>query len=225
MSFLRNIKNAHPSWKPFLNAEFQKEYFIRLENKILNSSNFFPPAELIYQSFSYSSPDNTKVLILGQDPYPGKNQANGLSFSVNKNQKIPPSLRNIFTELHTDLNVIPPIHGELEHWAKQGVLLLNASLTVDAGNAGSHLKYGWETFTDHTIQYVNQNSKACVFILWGKFAQKKESLIDNNKHLILKSSHPSPLGAYRSFFGSAPFSKTNHFLKENSLSEIDWNLY
>ena len=175
-------------------------------------------------SFKLSSFSNTRVVIIGQDPYHKKGQANGLAFSVAKGKKIPPSLQNIFKELNSDLNIKATKNGDLSCWAKQGVLLLNTSLTVRANHAGSHQKKGWEQFTDKVITTISEQKKGVIFILWGRFAQKKLKLIDTNKHFILKSSHPSPLSAYRGFFGCKHFSSCNRILQKQGKSEIKWKL-
>ena len=185
----------------------------------------YPPSSLIFNALNTTPLANVKVVILGQDPYHGPNQAHGLSFSVQKGVAIPPSLRNIFHELNTDLGVVKPIHGDLTRWAEQGVLLLNAVLTVEAGQPTSHQKRGWEDFTDHVIDVLNQQCEHVVFILWGAYAQRKGQRIDPNKHLILKAAHPSPLAANRGgFFGCKVFSKTNNYLKQNGIEPINWQL-
>ena len=185
----------------------------------------YPPSSLIFNALNTTPLANVKVVILGQDPYHGPNQAHGLSFSVQKGVAIPPSLRNIFHELNTDLGVVKPIHGDLTRWAEQGVLLLNAVLTVEAGQPTSHQKRGWEDFTDHVIDVLNQQCEHVVFILWGAYAQRKGQRIDQNKHLVLKAAHPSPLAANRGgFFGCKVFSKSNNYLKQNGIEPIDWQL-
>ena len=185
----------------------------------------YPPSSLIFNALNTTPLANVKVVILGQDPYHGPNQAHGLSFSVQKGVAIPPSLRNIFHELNTDLGVVKPIHGDLTRWAEQGVLLLNAVLTVEAGQPTSHQKRGWEEFTDHVIDVLNEQRDHVVFILWGAYAQRKGQRIDQNKHLVLKAAHPSPLAANRGgFFGCKVFSKSNNYLKQHGIEPIDWQL-
>ncbi|QXR20463.1 uracil-DNA glycosylase [Acinetobacter variabilis] len=185
----------------------------------------YPPNHLIFNALNTTPLDRVKVVIIGQDPYHGPNQAHGLSFSVQKGVALPPSLRNIFHELHNDLGVKIPKHGDLTHWAEQGVLLLNAVLTVEAAQPTSHQKRGWEEFTDHIIDVLNEQREHIVFILWGAYAQRKGQRIDQNKHLILKAAHPSPLSANRGgFFGCKVFSKTNNYLKQHGIEPIDWQL-
>ncbi len=186
------------------------------------SINFSLPSNLFLNAFNKCSFENTKVIILGQDPYHGIEQANGLSFSVNDGVKLPPSLRNIYKEYYTDLGIEPPLSGNLEPWANQGVLLLNATLTVRQKQPNSHQNKGWEQFTDAVIQHLSDKKENLVFILWGAYAQKKGLIIDTEKHYIIKSAHPSPFSSYRGFFGSKPFSKTNDFLKKTNLDTIDW---
>lgn len=214
-------------WKIYLNSEFEKDYYKRLRailKKEYETKTVYPAMENIFNALHLTSFENTKVVILGQDPYHQKGQAHGLSFSVNKGIKIPPSLLNIYKELQTDLGLYIPNNGFLEKWAKQGVLLLNSTLTVVESNANSHQNIGWSIFTDKVISSLNEKTSPVVFILWGNNAISKEKLITNKKHLILKSFHPSPLSASRGFFGSKPFSKTNEFLKLNGLKEIDWQI-
>ncbi|WP_313483885.1 uracil-DNA glycosylase [Acinetobacter variabilis] len=185
----------------------------------------YPPNHLIFNALNTTPLDRVKVVIIGQDPYHGPNQAHGLSFSVQKGVALPPSLRNIFHELHNDLGVKIPKHGDLTHWAEQGVLLLNAVLTVEAAQPTSHQKRGWEEFTDHIIDVLNEQREHIVFILWGAYAQRKGQRIDQNKHMILKAAHPSPLSANRGgFFGCKVFSKTNNYLKQHGIEPIDWQL-
>jgi len=212
------------SWKNKLKEEFSKDYFINLTSllKIENQRGIvFPPENLIFSAFNNCSFENIKVVLIGQDPYHGEGQANGLSFSVNKNVKIPPSLKNIFKELNSDLKIEIPEHGDLENWSKQGVFLLNACLTVRKGEAASHKFLNWERFSDAVIKLISDEKENVVFLLWGNFAQKKEALIDASKHLILKAAHPSPL-ARGAFFGSKPFSKTNDYLASKGIKEIVW---
>lgn len=213
------------SWKESLKDEFDKEYFVNLTNFVrleYQTKLIFPPAKLIFNAFEHTPFNKVKVVILGQDPYHNIGQAHGLAFSVNEGIQQPPSLVNIFKEIETDLNIPRPISGNLIRWANQGVLLLNATLTVEAHKAGSHQKKGWEIFTDATIRKLSEERTDLVFLLWGAYAQKKEELIDNNKHLILKTVHPSPLSAHRGFFGCKHFSKTNEFLKSKNIDPILW---
>jgi len=216
------------TWKKVLYNEFQKDYFIKLkqflEDEKSKNKKIYPPGNLIFNAFEKTPFNKVKVVILGQDPYHGFGQAHGLCFSVPDGMKIPPSLRNIYKELNTDVDFVIPKSGNLEKWANQGVLLINATLTVRDSEAGSHQKKGWEAFTDNVIKTVSDEKENIVFILWGNYAQSKESLIDNNKHLIIKSVHPSPLSASRGFFGSKPFSKTNSYLQDKGFDRIDWNL-
>ncbi|HEY4543933.1 MAG TPA: uracil-DNA glycosylase, partial [Tissierellaceae bacterium] len=184
----------------------------------------YPDYTDLFNALNYTPYENVKVVILGQDPYHGKDQANGLAFSVKEGIKIPPSLRNIFKELNSDLGYKIPLNGDLKKWAKEGVLLLNTSLTVIEAKANSHRNKGWEIFTDEIIKIVNKKETPVVFILWGNNAIEKEKFIDSSKHLILKAPHPSPLSSYRGFFDSKPFSKTNEFLIKNNLKQIDWDL-
>lgn len=212
------------SWKPFLENEFKKEYMKELlsfiETERAAGKNIFPESKFIFEAFRLTPLDQVKVVILGQDPYHGKGQAHGLSFSVQKGVKTPPSLVNIFKELKSDLGIDPPSHGHLESWAKQGVLLLNNVLTVEEGRPASHHKKGWEKFTDKVIEVLNEERKDLVFILWGSPAQAKASRVNETKHLVIKSVHPSPLSVYRGFNGSKPFSKANAYLK----SKVDWRI-
>ena len=214
-------------WEPLLNEEFSKPYFIELERFLqqeYRQYNVYPAAENIYNAFHYTPFAEVKVVILGQDPYHGPNQAHGLSFSVQPEVKIPPSLRNMYKELQQDLGCQIPNHGYLVEWAKQGVLLLNTVLTVREGEANSHRRKGWETFTDQVIHLLNKREQPIVFILWGKPAQSKIPYIDANRHAILTSVHPSPLSATRGFFGSKPFSKANACLQKWGMKEIDWQI-
>jgi len=212
-------------WESFLKPEFSKDYFLKLIEFIkteYSSHIIYPPGSKIFSAFYHCQFKDLKVVIIGQDPYHGLNQANGLAFSVNPNQAIPPSLKNIFSEIKTDLDKPVPQNGNLERWADQGVLLLNATLTVRASSPGSHQNKGWEEFTDAVIKVVNENKEHVVFMLWGAYAQKKGMMIDTTKHLVLTSSHPSPFSVYKGFFGSKQFSKTNEYLQAHSLKEIDW---
>ncbi|MCD4735773.1 MAG: uracil-DNA glycosylase [Bacteroidales bacterium] len=215
------------SWKHILYNEFKSEYFIELKKFLISEKQkniIYPPGSEIFAAFDLTPFNSVKVVILGQDPYHGKNQANGLCFSVSDGIRKPPSLQNIFKELHSDLRYPIPESGNLEKWAREGVLLINATLTVRAGNPGSHQNRGWETFTDATIKAVSDHKENIVFILWGKFAQDKEILIDTDKHKIIRSPHPSPFSADRGFFGSQPFSRANNYLIENGSSAIEWKL-
>jgi len=217
----------HNDWADYLNAEFTKPYYLQLREFLkeeYRNKNIFPPMHDIFNALHYTSYTDTKVVIIGQDPYHGRGQAHGLSFSVRPDTPIPPSLQNIFKELHDDLGAQIPKHGFLLHWAKEGVLLLNAILTVEEGKANSHKGKGWEQFTNQVIATLNARELPVVFILWGKNAQEKERLITNKQHLIIKSVHPSPLSAYNGFFGSKPFSQTNKFLETKGLKPIDWQL-
>lgn len=214
-------------WDILLKYEFHKDYYLHLRKFLTNEySNYtvYPNMNDIFNAFKYTAYKDIKVVILGQDPYHNVNQAHGLCFSVQKGVKIPPSLINIYKELHTDLNCNIPEHGNLTKWAKQGVFMLNTVLTVREHEANSHKNKGWETFTDYVISLINQKNEPVVFLLWGKPAQSKISLITNPKHLILKAPHPSPLSAYQGFFGCEHFSKTNKFLIENNLKPIDWQI-
>jgi uracil-DNA glycosylase len=218
--------NIASSWEGILQNEFDKPYFEELVNFVKNeykTQKVYPPGKLMFNAFDHCTLDNTKVVILGQDPYHGINQANGLSFSVNDGVGIPPSLRNIFKEINEDLGKSIPKSGNLERWAKQGVLLLNATLTVRANEAGSHQKVGWERFTDEVIRLISEKKTNVVFLLWGAYAQKKAELINPTKHFILKSKHPSPMAAMGGgWFGNKHFSQTNNYLKAKNLTEIDW---
>jgi uracil-DNA glycosylase len=214
------------SWKPLLITEFSAAYFNDLKKFLIEEKKRFtvyPPGKQIFAAFNLTHFKKVKVVIIGQDPYHGPGQANGLCFSVSPGITPPPSLKNIFKELHSDLGIPVPYSGNLEPWAKQGVLLLNATLTVRANTPGSHQKKGWETFTDAVIKKISDNKKGIVFLLWGNFAQTKESLIDTNKHFILKAAHPSPL-ARGAFFGCKHFSKTNRILEHQGIAPIDWKI-
>ncbi len=214
-----------PSWKERLQSEFEKDYFRSLVDFVkteYQQYKVYPPGKLIFSAFDYCNFDDTKVVILGQDPYHGSGQANGLCFSVNDGVTMPPSLKNIFKEIRTDIGQESPTSGNLERWAKQGVLLLNATLTVRAKTPGSHQKKGWEVFTDAVIQCISAQKEGVVFLLWGAYAQKKGAVIDTQKHYVLSSAHPSPFSADRGFFGNGHFSKTNTYLKDKGLKPIDW---
>ena len=213
------------SWKQELSDEWSKDYFVRLTNFVRNeyaTKQIFPPGRQIFAAFNATPFNEVKVVILGQDPYHDVGQANGLCFSVNDGIQFPPSLRNIFQEIHNDIGSPIPQSGDLTRWAKQGVLLLNATLTVEAHKAASHQRQGWEQFTDEVISHLSNHRQNLVFILWGSYAISKRSLIDPNKHLILTSVHPSPLSAYRGFFGNKHFSKANNYLVEHGKTPITW---
>lgn len=214
-------------WLEALSGEFRKPYYKKLYdtvNQEYSTRQIFPPAEDIFNAFSYTPLKKVKVVILGQDPYHNVGQAHGLCFSVKKGVEIPPSLVNIYKELNDDLGCRIPEHGCLTKWAEQGVLMLNTVLTVRAHQANSHRNIGWEEFTDAAIEVLNQQDRPNVFILWGAPAQRKEKMLTNKKHLILKAPHPSPLSAYRGFFGSKPFSQTNQYLTEHGIEPIDWSI-
>ena len=215
------------SWKIILKDEFQKEYFSTLKLFLIEEKKthiIYPQSDAIFNAFNLCPFNALKVVIIGQDPYHGEGQAHGLSFSVPEGIKPPPSLKNIFKELNTDVNFKIPTHGNLSRWAEQGVLLLNATLTVRKKQAGSHQKKGWEKFTDSVIQKVSEEKEGIVFLLWGRFAQDKAKLIDENKHHILTAPHPSPFSAYSGFFGCKHFSKTNNLLKKQSMQSINWQI-
>lgn len=213
------------SWKVALTTEFDKEYFKTLTAFVRNeyqTTTVFPPPKLVFNAFNSCPFEKVSVVILGQDPYHGAGQAHGLSFSVPDGIRTPPSLQNIYKEIATDIGGDIPQHGNLEHWAHQGVLLLNATLTVRASNAGSHQGHGWETFTDSVITTLSEQKEHLVFLLWGNFARSKKSFIDINKHLVLESPHPSPFSAHSGFFGSKHFSKANAYLEENGRKPVHW---
>jgi len=215
-----------PSWKSKLEPEFEKPYFeqlIKFVKEEYQSGTVYPPGKEIFRAFDCADFDQVKVVIIGQDPYHGPGQANGLSFSVSKGIRNPPSLQNIFKELNSDLGVKLPTHGDLTTWADQGILMLNATLTVRAEQAGSHQNKGWETFTDSVIKILSEKREGIIFLLWGRFAQGKEILIDQNKHHILKAAHPSPL-ARGAFFGCKHFSKTNEILEKTGKTPINWSI-
>ena len=218
--------NIHTSWKTHLQDEFSKPYFTELVNFVkleYKTHQCFPPGKEIFAAFDHCTFDNLKVVIIGQDPYHGVNQANGLCFSVNEDVRHPPSLINIFKEIEIDLGIPYPRSGNLERWAQQGILLLNATLTVRAHEAGSHQNKGWEQFTDLVIETISEKKTNVVFLLWGGFAKKKGKLIDAKKHYILTSGHPSPLSANRGYwFGNKHFSKTNYQLETNGLEPVEW---
>jgi uracil-DNA glycosylase len=214
------------SWKKVLQKEFDKKYFedlITFVKSEYQKSTVYPPARFIFNAFDLTPFNKVKVVILGQDPYHGEKQANGLAFSVNDNISTPPSLLNIYKEIESDLGVkTKNKNGNLENWAKQGVLMLNATLTVRANQAGSHQNKGWEELTDAVVRILSEQKENLVFILWGSYAQKKGSVIDENKHLVIKSAHPSPLSAYAGFFNSKPFSQTNSYLIFSGKDPIEW---
>ncbi|TXJ26408.1 MAG: uracil-DNA glycosylase [Chitinophagaceae bacterium] len=216
------------SWKEILKDEFAKPYFqnivLHLKTERQQGKTIYPPGSLIFNAFNTTPIGQVKVVILGQDPYHGPNQAHGLCFSVQAGVPPPPSLVNIFKELHEDLGIRIPNHGNLTQWAKQGVFLLNASLTVRAGEPMSHAKIGWATFTDTVIRKISEERPHVVFLLWGKFAQEKKVLIDESKHCILKAAHPSPLSAHAGFFGCKHFSKANAYLISKGIDPVDWQL-
>ncbi|KAB2953655.1 uracil-DNA glycosylase [Heliorestis acidaminivorans] len=219
MTILKN------DWATLLEEEFQKPYYIQLRQflkKEYDTSTVYPDMYDIFNALHYTPYEETKVVILGQDPYHGPGQAHGLSFSVQPGVPLPPSLQNIYKELQSDMGCPVPPQGTLTRWAQQGVLLLNAVLTVRAGMANSHQGKGWEVFTDQIIRKLNAREKPLVFILWGKNAREKEALITAPQHLIIQSAHPSPLSAYRGFFGSRPFSRTNAFLRSQGMTEVSW---
>ncbi len=214
-------------WLTPLKPEFSKPYYAKLYQKVkeeYNTRRIYPPADDIFNAFSLTPLEKVKAVILGQDPYHGEGQAHGLCFSVKPDVEIPPSLVNIFQELHDDLGCYVPNNGYLEKWARQGVLMLNTVLTVRAHQPNSHRGIGWEEFTDAAIRILDRQDRPMVFILWGRPAQMKKAMLHNPRHLILESPHPSPLSAFRGFFGSRPFSKTNAFLEKNGLEPIDWQI-
>jgi uracil-DNA glycosylase len=213
------------SWKEKLEKEFEKDYFkklIQFVKEEYKTQTIYPPGKEIFRAFDCCSFDDVKVVIIGQDPYHGPGQANGLSFSVRDGVRQPPSLQNIFKEIRNDLKKVIPASGDLERWARQGVLLLNATLTVRASSPGSHQNKGWEAFTDAAIKVISDKKSNVVFLLWGAYAQKKGEVIDRSKHLVLMSAHPSPFSADRGFFGGKHFSKTNEYLRSKGLKEIEW---
>ena len=214
-------------WDNLLKEEMEKEYFTKLINFVneeYKNKTIYPKKSEIFNAFRHTSYKDTKVVILGQDPYHGENEAEGLSFSVKTGIRKPPSLNNIYKELHDDLNIPICENGSLLKWTEEGVLLLNSVLTVEKDKPASHQGLGWEQFTDAVIKKINEKDTPVVFILWGNYARKKKNLITNKKHLVIESAHPSPFSARNGFFGSKPFSKTNDFLRKNNIKEIDWNL-
>lgn len=216
------------SWLKEIGKEFEQPYFLALKQFLAeekqSGQTVYPPGSQVFSALDTTPLDNVKVVILGQDPYHGVGQAHGLCFSVNKDVSVPPSLGNIYKELQSDIGATIPKHGYLMKWAEQGVLLLNATLTVRANQAGSHQNKGWETFTDTIIKMLSDKKENLVFLLWGRYAQNKAALIDSNKHLILKAAHPSPFSAYNGFMGCKHFSKTNEFLESKELRSIDWQI-
>lgn len=214
-------------WNPLLRGELEKPYFKDLQEFVARERrqhNVFPPAPHVFAALHATSPSDVKVVLLGQDPYHGMGQAHGLCFSVQLGTPIPPSLRNIHTELRSDLGITTPVHGNLDAWARAGVLMLNTTLTVREGQPGSHQGQGWETFTDEVIRVVNAGQEAVVFILWGAHARKKKALVTNPLHTVIEGPHPSPLSAHNGFFGSKPFSRTNAALIGAGRDPIDWSL-
>lgn len=221
------IEQLEPSWKTAINEEFTKPYFIQLQNFVADERekhSVYPDEHLVFNALNQTPFDAVSVVILGQDPYHGEGQAHGLSFSVPSGIKPPPSLVNIFKELHSDLGSKTTKNGNLESWAKQGVLLLNATLTVRANEAGSHQRQGWEDFTNAIIRAISIHKKGIIFLLWGKYAQAKTELIDDSKHFILKAAHPSPLSAYNGFWGCKHFSQTNQLLQQQGKPTINWSI-
>lgn len=219
-----NIPN---DWLDQLEEEFQKEYFQSLKKFLLEEQNkhvTYPPNKEIFAAFNNTPFNSVKVVIIGQDPYHGPEQANGLCFSVKDGIKHPPSLKNLFKELSNDIGIDIPLSGDLSPWSKQGVLMLNATLTVRHKTPGSHQKKGWERFTDAVIEKLNTNRDKLVFLLWGNYAKQKAAIVDRNKHQVLEAAHPSPFSAHNGFFGCKHFSKTNAYLKSNGISEIEWKL-
>lgn len=217
-----------PSWLELLGAEFDKPYMQTLRSFLVEQRksgvDVYPPGSQIFSALNTTPVDRVRVVILGQDPYHGPNQAHGLCFSVQPGVRIPPSLQNIYRELQDDLGVQMPDHGCLTHWAEQGVLLLNAVLTVEAGKANSHQNRGWEQFTDQVVKLLNDRCENLVFMLWGSYAQRKGAVIDRQRHLVLQAPHPSPLSAYRGFFGCRHFSRTNQYLQQHGFQPIEWQL-
>lgn len=214
-------------WNPILSAEFAKPYWTDLQQFVHDERTkhqVFPPHDEVFAALHLTPYESVKVLILGQDPYHGPGQAHGLCFSVRRGVRVPPSLVNVYTELESDLGIEPPSHGNLEAWARQGVLLLNASLTVRAHTAASHQGKGWEIFTDEVIRAVNDKPERVVFILWGSSARKKKSFVDTSRHTVIESAHPSPLSAHRGFLGSRPFSRANAALEEAGREPVDWRI-
>lgn len=228
MSSTHKRIDLHPSWLAYLEPEFAQSYMQELKAFLLAEKQagkvIYPASKQIFNAFNSTPLEQVKVVVLGQDPYHGPGQAHGLCFSVQPGVPTPPSLRNIFKELQRDLGCVPPQHGYLQSWAEQGVLLLNATLTVEQARAGSHQQRGWERFTDRAIQVLNQQREGVVFMLWGSYAQKKSALLDADRHLILTSSHPSPLSAHRGFLGCGHFSRANEYLQQRGQVPISWCL-
>ena len=226
--FMSNVNPViEEGWKQVLWEEFQSPYFSELKQFLVRERQqytVYPPGPQIFNAFHHAPFDRVKAVILGQDPYHGRGQAHGLCFSVPPGIPQPPSLVNIFKELHDDLGIPIPAHGSLVNWADQGVLLLNATLTVRAGHAGSHQNRGWETFTDAVIRKISEQKSGVVFLLWGRYAQAKENLVDGLRHMVLKAAHPSPFSAYNGFFGCRHFSRTNVFLAQQGIEPIDWSV-
>jgi len=222
-----NIK-LETGWSKYLRGEFEKPYMLKIRNFLKGEYSkgkiIYPAKDNIFAAFNQTPFDKVKVVIIGQDPYHGVNQAQGLSFSVRPGVRVPPSLKNIYKELNRDLKIPIPKNGNLVDWAAQGVLLLNATLTVEAGKAGSHQKLGWETFTDKVVEVLNSEKEGLIFVLWGSYAQSKGQNIDTAKHKVLKSTHPSPFSAHRGFLGCGHFGKINNFLRSAGLSEINWQV-
>ncbi len=218
--------NIEESWKKVLNEEFEKPYFAELSRIVreeyLGKTSVYPLPKNVFNAFEFTPFTEVKVVILGQDPYHGAGQAHGLCFSVQDGVRVPPSLQNIYKEIKDDIGIEVPTGGNLERWAKQGVLLLNATLTVEAGKAGSHQGIGWEQFTDAVIQKISEGKENVVFLLWGKYAQDKGAHIDISRHLVLKAPHPSPFSAYTGFLGCKHFSQTNDYLRDNRIKQIAW---
>lgn len=219
---------GEPTWNAALQEEFGKPYMQGLSQFLEAEADagkvIFPPRDDLFSALNLTPLPDVKVVILGQDPYHGQGQAHGLSFSVRKGVKLPPSLKNIYKELSSDLGIDPASHGFLDHWARQGVLLLNAVLTVESGKANAHQKRGWEAFTDAVIAKVAESQRPTVFILWGAYAQKKAAMVDESRHLVIRTAHPSPLSAHNGFWGTKPFSKANEFLRAHQRPAIDWAL-
>lgn len=228
MSNQNTTIDLEAGWLQHLQGQFTLPYMSHLKsflkNEKLSGKTIYPPGQEIFAAFNLTPFEQVKIVILGQDPYHGPGQAHGLSFSVKPGVAAPPSLINIYKEMQDDIGIEQPRHGFLEYWAKQGVLLLNTVLTVEKSQAGSHRKKGWEQFTDFAIQSLNEHREHLVFILWGSFAQKKKAMIDESKHFIIESPHPSPLSSYRGFFGSRPFSRANRYLVEHNIAPVDWQL-
>lgn len=224
----KNLIQLHPSWLDAIGEEFEKDYMKNLKRFLQEQKAqgipVFPPGKRIFNALNSTPPEQVRVVILGQDPYHGPGQAHGLCFSVRKGVPIPPSLQNIYKELKRDLGIAPARHGCLQSWAREGVLLLNAVLTVEAGKAASHQGQGWETFTDRIVSYLNEQTTGLVFMLWGSHAQRKGQIVDPGKHLVLKSTHPSPLSAHRGFLGCGHFSRCNEYLLANGEEPVNWIL-